>query len=355
MSAEATSSSSTELVAGFRLLRRLGRDCWEAVQPELGRRVALRRLPAGTAVDAAAWPERRGVVALYAVAHAGDGTYVATQFVPGARTLAQCRRSRAARRRRWLDEVAAALEGTVHGRLTERDILIGFDGRALVTGFGLAPPGATHADDLAALERMREPRRGRAPALAAAGAAAALTGAAVLLIGDGPAPAPPVPDGATAVGSALAAGDVATAGCGGEAPTRNAPPCTILLTDVRGEPARAPFDGIVRGWAVRGASGRIRLQIVRETPDGYTRYNATPPVVVDDPSAARYVRADASVPEGARFGLELSPGAGAGVRRGVDGAATHHVFGLLRAAPERGDPARGEELMLRVDIARRRG
>ena len=71
--------------------------------------MALRRLEPQTAFNAAGWPDRPGVVGLYAVVEAPEGTYVATRFLPGARTLAELRR----RRRRWLEEVATALDGTV--------------------------------------------------------------------------------------------------------------------------------------------------------------------------------------------------------------------------------------------------
>ena len=151
------SSSSTDLVAGCAIERPLGDGVWEAVQPELGRRVALRLYT--TPFTAGDWPEHPGVVDLLTVVDRPDGTYVATRFIPGARTLADRRAAGASRAdiRRWVDAAAATLAQVTHGDLTEHDILIGDDGRALVTGFGR---GATGDDD-DALARMRPRERSR--------------------------------------------------------------------------------------------------------------------------------------------------------------------------------------------------
>lgn len=353
------SASSAEPVAGFRLGRRLGDGVWEAVQLRLDRRVVLRRLPPGTPFDPAAWPERPGVVPLFAVVEEPSGIYVATRLLPGARTLAEVRSAPAARRRRWLDEAAAALDGAVHGRLTDRDILVDADGRAWVTGFGRAPEGATADDDRAALARLRPPARGRAWAVAAAAAAlAAAVAAGVVLLRDGgreTAPAPPVPAGALAVGSALAPGDVAGVNCEGGAPGGASPACTIMQAALPGRPLVAPSDGIVRGWAVRGVRGRVALQVLVPAGGGFDAYSRSAMVTIDDPAAAPLIPADLSVPSGARFALEVSPGATIGIRRGLRGARTARFLGPLRIeprAPRRAGGA-GEELLLRVDVVPR--
>ena len=57
-----TAPPELEHIAGFRIERQLGTHVWQAVQPELGRRVALRRLEPGTEFDAARWPDRPGIV-----------------------------------------------------------------------------------------------------------------------------------------------------------------------------------------------------------------------------------------------------------------------------------------------------
>jgi hypothetical protein len=360
MSPAKASRSSTELLAGFRVERRLGDDVWEAFQPELARRVALRRIPPGTAFRAAAWPDHPGVVVLLAVVEDPSGTYVATRFVPGARTLAELRSAPARSRRRWLGQAQEALAGTVHGALTEHDILVGEDGRALVTGFGLAPPGATEEDDRAALERMRPPRR-RGAMLLAVPAVAAAVGAGVALAGGGgdpePSPerAPRVTAGAVAVGSDLGAGPVTSADCEGAAPSGSSLPCTVMQGDLPGRPLVAASDGIVRAWAVRGVSGRVRLQVLMPVGDRFTTYNHSDMVAIADAAGTRVVPADLAVPAGARFALEVSPGATVGIRGGVPGARTLRFFSPLRGDRRTPDPAGGEgqELMLRVDLAPR--
>jgi hypothetical protein len=317
------SSSSTELVAGFRIQRRLGQDVWEAVQPELGRRVALRRLAPGTPFDASRWPERAGVVGLYAVVDRPDGTYVATRFVPGARTLAEARAS-ARSRRRWLDAVAAVLDGAEHGDLTARDVLIDGEGRAWVTGFGRPRTG----DDGEGLERLRRGgRRARTVLIAAGFAVVALATTALLVVGGG----------------------------GGEAaPSGNALPCTVMQMSLPGRPLEAPFGGLVHGWAVRGARGRLSLQVLTRTDSGYAVYSRTRFVTVADSGRPQYFKADASVPNGARFALEVAPDGAVGVRR-RSGAGTARFFSPLRS--ERREPdtsgGAGEELLLRVDLVPR--
>ena len=208
-----------------------------------------------------------------------------------------------ARRRRWLDEAAAALDGAVHGRLTDRDILVDADGHAWVTGFGRAPEGATADDDRAALAGLRPPARGRAWAAAAAAATlAAAVAAGVVLLRDGgreTAPAPPVPAGALAVGSALAPGDVAGVDCEGGAPGGASPACTIMQAALPGRPLVAPSDGIVRGWAVRGVRGRVALQVLVPAGGGFDAYSRSAMVTIDDPAAAPLIPADLSVPGGA--------------------------------------------------------
>lgn len=342
------------------MIRRLGDAVWEAVQPELDRRVALRRLPPGTTVRPAAWPDRAGVVNLYAVVEDASGTYVVTRFVPGARTLAELAGARAGRRHRWLDQVAATLEGTVHGDLTAADILVDASGHALVGGFGRGAPDATAADDAAAIARLRPATRPRTRVAALAGAAVLAVGAGAAVLGarggDAPPqdPPPPVTDGATAVGSSLGAGPVASVDCEDRAPGGDSVACSILQGDLAGRPLIAPAAGIVRAWAVRGVRGQVRLQVL--VPDGRAlRQTVAGPVVTIPDTGVHVIASDLSVPAGARFALGLAPGSAAGLRDGVAGARTLRFYGLLRGDPRVPDDGRGagQELLLRVDVAPR--
>jgi hypothetical protein len=318
--------------------------------------VALTLLEPGSAFNAAQWPEAPGVVGLYAVVEAPEGTYVATRFVPGARTLAELRGARAGRRRRWLDEVAATLDGVVHGRLSEDDVLIDGHGHALVTGFGRAAAGATAADDAQALARMRPPPRRRVPVLpAVAVVAAGVAGVVLLTGGDDARPAaqpPPALPGAASFGSALAPGPVRTVDCDGRPPSGSSVACTVMQSALPGRPLRTARRGFVRRWVVRGVTGPVQLQVVAPARGGMIAYNHSRTVTVRDPAATTVVHDSLSVPAGARFALELRPGSGFGVAPGDAGATTVRFFGPLRAIPQR--PVRGrrhaEELLLRVDV-----
>ncbi len=341
-------SSTSADPAGFRLERRLGDHTWEATQVELGRRVVLTRLDPGVAFDVTAWPRRPGVVPLYAVIEWNGDRYVATRLIEGARTLAEVRRIR----RRWLDGAAAILADHPHGDLTAGDLLVDPDGALWVTGFGRD----AGRDDRAALAAMRPPERSRRAALpAAAGVMAVAVAVALLARGDGePAmPAPPVTRGATAFGSALTPGGVRTVDCEGRVPSGSSSYCTIMQTDLGGRPLVVPYRGLVRAWAVRGARGRVSLQILRPTPQGYLLYNNTRSVALD--GTPRRIAADRSVPKGSRFALLVEPGGGIGVRGGVAGAADTRFIGPVtsREARRPGSTKRGEELLLRVDVVRR--
>lgn len=369
MPSDETSIPPTELVAGFQIERQLGEGVWAALQPELGRRVALRRLAPGAAFSAAQWPERPGVIGLYAVVEDADGTYIATQFVDGGRTLAERRAAgaRAADVRRWIDEAAVALDGAAHGNLTAHDILVDGAGRARVTGFGRAPGGtvAAAAADRVALQHLRPARRRRTLRWGVSTAAVAAGVGAILVatVGgdDGASPdptvvvrAPPLAAGATAIGSGLGAVDrtVTTVDCGGAQPSGSSEPCTIMQATLPDRTLVAPGRGFVRSWAVQGATGQVALQILRPVGDRYVAYNSSGMVSAGGAGGTRVFPADLSVPAGARFALEVAPGAGVGLRRGVAGTSTSRFFGPLRGVPRDADRSAGrtEELLLRVDV-----
>lgn len=352
------SSSSTEVIAGYRVIRRLGASVWEAVQPGLERRVALRRLPPGTTFRPAVWPDRPGVVDLFAVVEDPGGTYVATGFVPGARTLAELAGARASRRRRWLDQAGDILEGTVHGDLTAADILIDPSGRVLVTGFGRGAPDATAHDDRAAIARLRPPPRalGRTALVAAGllGVAAAAIGlgvASVVRDDDERPPAPAVPPGAVALGSALAPGPMRSVDCEDRRPGGDSLACTILQGRLDGRPLATTGRVRVRSWVVEGARGRMRLQVLRSDGARFRQYVSGPAVAVPD-TAPYVVTEDLVVPAGMRFALEVAPGSAIGVRDDVAGARTLRFYGPLRGDLRIPDGGRGaeQELLLRVDV-----
>ncbi|WP_372787746.1 hypothetical protein [Paraconexibacter sp.] len=353
-----------------------GTAIYDAVQLDLDRPVTLTVLaphdPRAPRFRAEAWPEHPHVVSLFVAGMSDDRFYIATRHVPGASTL-QRRIADGADPQGWLDEVRATLvaTGTVHGAL-EDEVSLVVDGadRVLITGFGLAPAGATAIDDVRALERLGElsgvvrrpqrPVRGRVATLIA-GAAVLAVVALWLAVGPGggdaarsdQAPAPAGTPGALALGSSLAAGPAATADCDGEPPSGRSPACTLVQRALPGRAVVVPRDGVLVAWHVRAARGEVALRVVR--PRGTGRFavvGGSDPETVD--GTVRTFRTALPVRRGDRVGLELAPRAAAGLRTAVAAARTWRFIGPLRAesrAPDQVAVAgRDEELLLRVDV-----
>jgi serine/threonine protein kinase len=312
-----SSSSSTELeVAGFRLEGEVGRGSraivYEAIQVNLGRRVALKLLPEddeSAGVRPHDWPEHPRVVSLYATGPWEQGRFVAMQLVRGP-SLAELRETGELGPGRWLEllaDVAAAIDaahraGIAHGGVTARNVLVDDDGHALLSDFGLAGDEATVAGDradFAALVRecvgdrlppppdppppeaaelvraVREalpaPRRRRRHAVAAAGLlglAAAATVVALLLAGSDAERVPPLERGAAVLGSGLASGGVSSVDCTGQTPGGGSQACTIVQTRLPGRRLVPSAPGAIRRWVVRGARGELALQVVRRRGAG---------------------------------------------------------------------------------------
>lgn len=266
------SSTSTDDPPGFRLGGRLGDRTWRAVQDDLECPVCLRRLRDGDRCDASAWPDRRGVVDLYAVFGWDGATHVATRLIPGARTLDEVGGGR--QRRRALESARRTLSGC---DLTARDILVSPDGEVHVAGFGrVADPRP--ADDTRALDRLEgaRPRAAWAPwAVGGAGlvalVASAACGAWWAHRDDPPAAATgaPVAAGARAVGSALGPEGVESVDCEGRPASGSSPACTVVLGRAGGREVVAEAPGTVRSWAVRGVRGRVRLQVLAPAGRGF--------------------------------------------------------------------------------------
>jgi len=276
----------------------------------------------------------------------------------------------------------------VHGAVAAQNVFVEPSGRALVSDFGLGSEGATQDSDRAAFAALvRECLGDRLPAPvtpppssaaaivgSAAGAlperrtprwlwkaivavvagAAALAATGVLLAGseDEPEPAPPVLQGAQALGSALPATGVEPLDCNGRPPTGASPLCTLVQTRLPGRPVIPRRDGAIRRWTVRGARGVLALQVLRRRGGMFvstarTRYEQIPD------EGVHAFQADLPIREGDEVGVQVAPGAAIGVRRDVRGAQTARSFGPLTrtALPvERGERSGfGEEVLLRVE------
>jgi Protein kinase domain len=356
------------LIAGFRLGRVIGRGSratvYEATQLSLDRRVAFKLVhDRGLAdrVRTLSWPEHPGAVSLFGAGDSEHGPWLAMRLVPGG-TLA----TRAAP----LDQVAAALDrahaqGIVHGDVSARNVLVA-DGRAHLSDFGLGPETATADDDRAALARLvREhpPPATSRRRVAVIAVLAGLLAAAVLAFvlgreGDGGAdaePAPRVPPGTRAVGSALAPGDIESVDCNGRPPGGSSPLCTLSQIALAGRPVVVPIDGTIRSWAVRGASGSLALQVLRGGPGRLIQVARSPDELVRGPGV-HVVAGPLPVEAGDRIGLLLPPESAIGVRRGVPRTTTERWFGPLIEPPRPPERPAGSgldaEVLLRVAVSR---
>jgi hypothetical protein len=401
-----SSSSSTELeVAGFRLEGELGRGSravvYEAIQVNLGRRVALKLLPNDedlTGVRSLAWPEHQRVVSLYATGPWEQGRFVAMQLVrgPSLAELGESGELDPTRRLELLADVASALDaanrqGIAHGAVTAGNVLVDGDGHALLSDFGLAsgePSVAADRADFAelvrhclgdSLPRLPDPRsveasevvrlareglptaspgagvrRRRRRVLAAAAILGATAAAAlVVLLGGSDADGVPAPErGATAFGSQLAADGTSSVDCSGSAPSGASQACTVVQTRLPGRRLVPPAAGAIRGWVVRGARGELALQVIRHRGDRYVPIARSPYARVPD-AGVHVLPANLAVRAGDLIGVQLAPGAAIGVRRGVAGATTARWLGQLFLEPRPIELAAGSgfdhEILLRVD------
>ena len=121
---------------------------------------------------------------------------------------------------------------------------------------------------------------------------------------------------------------------------------------VGGPNRRSSRAGVVRRWTVRGARGDLALEVLRPHGRAYITAARTPYVTISD-GGVHTQTANLPVEPGDLVGLEVTPGAAVGVRRGASGARTVRWFGPLVydvRRPERGDGTGFDhELLLRVE------
>ena len=259
---------------------------------------------------------------------------------------------------------AAHRAGLVHGRISDENILVDADGTPYLADLGLHRRGSPEEDEQAlAAIASRLPARGAptrrriatVPLLGGLVALAIAVAAVLALALDGGAPpsasadAPASPPRTTALGSRLDAGAVESLGCR-EAPSPNTPACTLAQTTLNGSSLTVRRAGVIRGWAVRGASGDLSLQVIRERGKKAFVVGFSQPERFADPGP-RAFPAEIAVRAGDRIGVRLAPGATVGARPGPPGAAIVRWDGGLTAGPQAADATTREvELMLRADI-----
>ena len=367
------SARAGDVLAGFRLERLIGRGetgaVFEATQLSLRRPVALRLIdPARPRSDGelreASALHHPGLVPLFEAGDWAGGRYVAMRLIRGTNLSSHPAPGHAAAA--MLEPVAAGLEaahraGLSHGAVRAENVLVDGDGRAYLADMGLGRGTGPKADreGLAALRAelgdsppSRRPRKG----LVAASVVSAVLVLAVAVLAlrsssgeestSADAPPPTNPEGTVGLGSDLASGPADEVGCGTQ--FGGASPCTFVLADSNGAPTRATEDGAIRGWAVRGATGELTLQVLRLTGPRPTIAGFSQPVEAPDPGPHRFTT-DIEVRRGDLIAVKLGPGAALGRRAGGGGAlrwagSQLPLPKLADAAPLNGD------LLVRVDV-----
>jgi tRNA A-37 threonylcarbamoyl transferase component Bud32 len=207
------------------------------------------------------------------------------------------------------------------------------------------------------------PRRRSIPRMALWGAAllaaaAVGVGVAVLLDdggGEGTAeaevPVPAVAPGAQALGGDLALPD-RSLDCRGKELTPASPSCAIAQSALPGATLLVPADGMIVGWAVRGASGELALDVIRPRGTDTHRIAKSQWESVGN-QASYYFKTALPVEAGDQLAVELGPGAAIGATA-ADGATTQRW--KAPAGGNYGEPDLAEgtgfdyELALRTDF-----
>jgi serine/threonine-protein kinase len=214
--------------------------------------------------------------------------------------------------------------------LDGRDPVIGPDGRAPVDRRPDAPGSATGLPD----RRDGQPRSTRRPrrliAAASAAGAGVLAAALVALLPGDERPAAsvqepaPVPAGLVALGSPLDGDRWRSTACAGDGSDVDGEACSVVPVRLPGRRLRAPQDGVLRAWTVRGARGELALQVLRRRAGEIFQVARSQVAVVPDGGVHRY-RTALAVAAGDELGLALAPGSRVGVRR-TGGAEARRFF-----------------------------
>ncbi len=369
-------------IDGLEIGRRLSADglgqVFEAVQPGLERAVVVRVLAAGednTEAEArlgtalARYSELRHPSLPDLLSAGSDIAGPFAVFGPrGGAGLTKLRDRKRASTMAAIEEAIALLHanGLAHGAIERGAIRLNSAGTPILlhaaTATAVLEAQEAASRDTQALQVLRDElaaSRRRNRVLAVAGVVVALA-AAVVVIGaasrdDPPPPAatvPPVGEGLVALGSELTGSGISTVGCDGAPPTPDSVDCTITQTRVGGSRLRVPADGVIRSWAVTGASGDVALNVLRPTGRGLRAAFLSQFGSVDGTGVHEF-ETDLPVRRGDRIALEVALGSGVGITPAEDAEVDLWTTGLEwnpRPADRQPPAALEGELALRVSI-----
>jgi hypothetical protein len=169
-------------------------------------------------------------------------------------------------------------------------------------------------------------------------------GAAVVLLLDGggddgrdEVPVTPVAQRAQALGSDLGAPE-RSVDCRGERPAPGSPSCALVQSELPGRKVIAPADGAIVGWSARGATGEMRLAVIRPRGKETVRVGVSQWESAGNPGPHRF-ETRLPVEAGDQIGIEMTRGASIGVSD-AEGAATQRWLepkGGAFGSPQRGE------------------
>ncbi len=348
------------VVSAFRVQRVIAKSAtsavYEATQMSLRRTVALRLLTPDHFSDAGAaerFDERQrraasmhhpNVVPLYEAGEWEGGRFVASRFIRG-KTLASLIEEGEPPARGSLDSLRGALgaihaAGLTHGRVSARNILVDSAGTPFLADLGAAEGGSPEEETreldgiLAKLPEQAPRRRWPAGVTGAAAVAAVVVGAVVLVGGGGSDEEDPA---------------FRPFGCS-EDPSANTPACTLVQTELDGRDLAMPRSGVIRSYEVRGASGGLALQVIREGKDGAYVVGFSQPESAGD-SETQSFPANIGFRAGDRIGILLTPGGFIGAGPDAEGSTIVRWDGGLTPDTQavNGTPLEGE-LLVETDV-----
>ncbi len=128
--------------------------------------------------------------------------------------------------------------------------------------------------------------------------------------------------------------------------------CSIVQSDAPGAQLVAPADGVITGWAVRGASGEVALDVIRPRGADTVRVGRSQWETAGNGASFHFLTS-LPVERGDQIGVELGSGSAIGLRD-VEGATTERWLDPVGGAYGKADLGPGSgldaEVLVRADF-----